>query len=267
MTKKYFNKEYAEYWQKRVVISLDGSRVPDEKVESFFIEKLGIESNDIVLDLGCGHGRLFPILGSLSKNVFGIDVNEEAIKLASSNCYKSLTCASAENTKLTNDYFDKIVAWATYDVVEQKEALIEENRILKNNGLLLITGKNKDYRDDDYNAFVAERNAKLKDFPNHFTDVYGLIDNARVFGLKVREAWGFTNRGSFGELDCFDILTETKRPFYEFLIIFEKVGDYTREQDFAVCDEYSDRAIEMSKSAGFDNVLDFFKYHKEQFND
>ena len=71
-----FNKDYIEYWQKKA------GELADEDVISFYIDQLGIKEKDVVLDLGCGHGRLFPIISEYSKNVIGIDINFETINTA-----------------------------------------------------------------------------------------------------------------------------------------------------------------------------------------
>src|SRR3989344_2709711 len=220
MTNKYFNKEYIDYWKKTTTNVNDEYKVPGEDAQNIFIKELNISSQDLILDLGCGYGRLYPILSRLTQSIVGVDVDEDIIKEASAYPYLKLVRSSAEETLLPSCHFDKIISWATYDAAEQGKALIEENRILKKNGLLLITGKNKDYYDDDSKAFIAERNAKLKNFPNYFTDVYGLIKDIDLFGYKVIKSYGFPRRGDFGNLRYFNILGE-KIKFYEFILILQ----------------------------------------------
>lgn len=261
MTNKYFNKEYIEYWKKTASNLTDGYKVPGEDVQSFFIEELNISSKDLILDLGCGYGRLYPILSKLTQNIIGIDVNEDIIKEASAHPYLKIARGSAEKTLLPSSSFDKIVSWVTYDVVEQDKALIEENRILKKGGFLLITGKNKDYYGDDYEAFIAERNAKLKNFPNHFTDVYKLIENAGLFGYRVIKSYGFSRRGDFGNFKYFN-LSGGKKKFYEFLMILQKTNE-PEVNAYDICFEYSDLASKLSKDNNFENPKLFFQWHKE----
>lgn len=261
MTNKYFNKEYIEYWGKRATNSGDGYKVPSEDAQNIFIDELNISPQDLILDLGCGYGRLYPTLSKLTQNIVGVDVDEVIIKKASVHPYSDLLKGSAEKTFFPPCYFEKIISWATYDAVEQDKALIEENRILKKNGLLLITGKNKDYHNNDHEAFIAERNAKLKNFPNHFTDVYKLIENAGLFGYRVIKSYGFPRRGDFGNLKYFNLLEENKK-FYEFLMILQKI-DEPKVNDYNICYEYSDTAIALSKDNNFENPKLFFQWHKE----
>lgn len=267
MADKFFDKKYVEYWKKRVTDTSDGTKVPDQKILDFFIEKLGIKKEDRVLDLGCGFGRLYSILSKYSLDIVGVDVNKETLKESKKFKYKKLVRGTAEETNLGNELFDKIVAWEVYDVVEQDQGLKEENRILKKGGKFLLTGKNKNYSREDKPAFIAERNAKLKSFPNHFTDVRGVIQNSIDFGFKTIVAYGFEKRGDFGNLKFFDILeSKEEREFYQFLIILEKI-DEPKDSNFIVCSEYSNTAKSLAKENNFKNIKKFFKWHKEKYGD
>ena len=118
----FFDNDYVAYWQKKVVEIADGETI------SFFIDQLGIKEKDVVLDLGCGHGRLFPIIAKYTKNIIGLDVTYEAINTAVKSPYPCLVRSSAEETNLPAGFFDKVIAWAVYDTVEQEKALIEQNK-------------------------------------------------------------------------------------------------------------------------------------------
>lgn len=265
MKKNYFNKNYVDYWKKRVKNDYNGHKtVPEKNVQKFFINKLNISEKDLVLDLGCGHGALFELLHSFSKNIIGMDINKYAIKEALNYPYRQLKRGSAEKTTLPKEAFDKVIAWAVYDVVDQNKALVEENRILKDSGVLLITGKNRRYLSTDREAFIAERNAKLKNFPNHFTDVYGLIKNIAAFGFEVVEAYGFIRRGDFANKKYIDLLDVKNRSFYEFLLILKKIDNPESEID-NICMEYSDTASKIAEKYGFSNIKKFFKWHKEKY--
>lgn len=266
MTKNYFDKGYVDYWKNRVKNKTRDLKVPQEQVQNFFIKKLNILKRDRILDLGCGHGALFSLLNRFSQNIVGIDINPEAVKEATKFSYQKIKNGSAEKTTLPKDFFDKIVAWAVYDVVNQEKALIEENRILKNNGLLLITGKNDNYLINDKEAFIAERNAKLKNFPNHFSDVYKLLKNIDVFGFKIKAAYGFSKRGDFAKNKYINILKNKNKKFYEFLVILEKTSR-PRWKSLKICGPFSSTALRMAQKAGFKDVKKFFRWHKQKYND
>lgn len=265
--KKTFTKEYVEYWKARVGNPIDGSKVADDDVLKFYIAQMKIRKSDRVLDLGCGYGRLFPVIYEYSSHIIGIDVSCEILSEAAKFEYGCLLEGKFEHTHLPDDYIDKIISWATFDVVEQEKALIEANRILKQDGLLLVTGKNFSYRIDDNKAFTAERNAKLKDFPNHFTDIERLISLAKEFGFAVIKAYAFERRGDFGENMYHDILTSKLNKFYEYLLILRKVcAPYLIAGQLAY--EYSEVAMNLAKRHGFKNdVKAFFEWHKNHEHD
>ena len=201
-----------------------------------------------------------------TNNIVGIDVNNESLEEAKKYRYRELLKGTAEKTGFRSDYFDGVVSWEVYDVVEQKESLIEENRIMKKGGVFLVTGKNNNYHKDDKLAFIAERNAKLKDFPNHFTDVNKIIKKSKKFGFEIIRAYGFERRGDFGELIFFDILESKKKKFYQFMLFLKKIGE--PEKDLPeICYEYSNTAKEKAKENNFSNVIDFFKWHKEKYEE
>ncbi len=130
MNKFNFDKEYVDYWKTRIESNVDGSIVPDDEIISFFLSKSDINQDDMLLDLGCGHGRLFPVLSRYSKKIIGLDVNPEAVNHARSYPYQCLVSSTAEGTGFPAVYFDKIIAWGVFDVFDQRRALIEQNRIL-----------------------------------------------------------------------------------------------------------------------------------------
>jgi ubiquinone/menaquinone biosynthesis C-methylase UbiE len=253
-----FDKNYVEYWQEK------SGKLADEEVISFFIDQLGIEEKDVVLDLGCGHGRLFPIISKYTKNIIGLDVNYEAINMAVKFPYLCLVKGSAEETNIPSGFFDKVIAWAVYDVVDQRKALIEQNRILKNGGYLLITGKNSKYTKDDKNAFIAERNAKLKDFPNHFTDIKKLLLVIKEFGFSLVKNYIFPKRGDLRRAEFVDLQKKIIPCFYEYLLILKKTGTPIILPT-QICDEYSETAKGFAENNNFTNIRKFFMWHKKKY--
>jgi SAM-dependent methyltransferase len=223
MGKFIFDQKYNEYWRNRVEKSADDTKIPDDNVIGELIGELNIEKTDKVLDLGCGYGRLFPVLVKYSPEIFGIDIDLSMVNDASVFDYHSLHVASAEDTKFPDNYFDKIVVFGVFDVVEQEDSVMELNRILRTGGKCLITGKNINYYPDDEKALTAEKNAQMKNFPNHFTDVKKLLENIGKFGFMCNRLIAFRRRGDFGNNNKV-IMSDTSEEFifYEYCITLEK---------------------------------------------
>jgi ubiquinone/menaquinone biosynthesis C-methylase UbiE len=258
-----FDGNYMDYWKDRVASSRDGSKVADAAVIDGYLACLGIKSSDVVIDVGCGFGRLFGLLNRYSQRIVGIDVCQEILETAANAGYTCLVEGRAEDTHLASVSVDKIVMWASFDVVEQEQTLVELNRILRPGGRLLLTGKNLSYRDDDELAFIAERNAKLKNFPNHFTDIAKLQQQCGQFGFAICLLKAFERRGDFGENRSIDLLSQALERFYEFVAILEKKADaYQVASHSVICDEFSNVARERARREGFDNrVTSYFRHH------
>jgi len=246
-----FDKNYNNYWKKRVEKSTDGTKVAGFSALRKLIKKCEIKKSDKVLDIGCGYGRIFPILNKLSKNIYGIDVDQSMINDASNFNYVSLHTASAENTNFPDSFFEKIIIWGVFDVVEQELALVEFNRILKNGGKCLITGKNIEYCIDDRKAFIAERNAASKNFPNHFTDIKKLALNIEKFGFSMENIFIAKRRGDFGDNKITEISKDDNNfIFYEYCIILKKISSILQGggDGFKICNRVSNTFKKLNKS-------------------
>ena len=259
MKKNVFDEEYNKYWKKRVENSIDGSKVPGEEIISNLISTLEINKKDTVLDLGCGYGRIFAELNKYTSKIWGIDIDISMINDASKLPYHSLHKATAENTNFPDNYFDRIIALGVFDVVNQEESIFELCRILKTGGLCMFTGKNIDYFDDDDTAFIAERNAKLNDFPNHFTNVNLLIDKIREYGFLCERLIVFPKRGDFGENRKILVQSEKVSQFYEYCIYLKKEREIAVPPSIKIASEFSSTAYRKYKSSNCKTIIDFFK--------
>lgn len=226
-----FNSEYTKYWEKSVEKSIDGTLVPGKHEVLHFMRKFSMTSFHKVLDLGCSFGRMYELLNSFSGCIYGVDPDLYAINRAKKYKYELLKVGHAESIPFESDIFDFVFCWAAFDVIPHDLGLKEINRVLKLNGTTLITGKNHEYHESDALALIAEKNAHAKGFPNKFTDLFALIENASNFGFKIKNLIIFPKRGNFGELNYIEIdptsfLTNPIK-CYEYLMILEKIGSFT----------------------------------------
>ncbi len=260
-----FNASYTEYWEQRVNQLSDGTKIADSDIADLFLPLLKIQPHEIVLDMGCSYGRFFPLLFKYTKHIIGIDIEANAIQKAADYPYTQLETSALEKMGFANESIDKAFCWATFDCTEQEQVLIETNRILKKEGLFLVTGKNINYAIKDDVAFIAERNAKLKSFPNHFTDIKKLYDLANDFGFKIEHGFAFSLRGDFGLAKAIPINDKNlNEPFYEYLLVLRKIEE---NKDFSepICDLFSSTAREKAHSEGFEDVITFFKTHQDKY--
>ena len=103
----------------------------------------------IVLDAACGEGYGSYIISNFADTVFGIDISNEAIEYARAH-YKNSNleyfCASINKIPLNDNSVDVVVSFETIEHVNadlQKEFLAEIKRVLKPNGILVISTPDK----------------------------------------------------------------------------------------------------------------------------
>lgn len=116
----------------------------------FVLERVG--KDDVVLDLGCGYGRVSTRLINKAKQIIGIDISEENIKLAKAQ-YKlsksiSYFVMNASDLKFPDSFFDVTVCIqngiSAFKI--DPKCLIEESlRITKKNGIVLISSYSEQF--------------------------------------------------------------------------------------------------------------------------
>ena len=255
-----FDKDYTEYWKHNISKPIDGLVIPDFKVVGHFLPYLKIGSADLILDLGCSFGRMHEVIVKYSKNVYGIDPDKFAVNTSKSVGYIDVKVGEAGRIGFENNFFDVVFSWAVFDVVDHFKALVEVNRVLKVGGRILFTGKNDNYFEDDTNAFVAEKNAYIKSFPNHFLDLKCLLMNSAKLGFKVEKLVLFPKRGDFGKLFYKEFsLNRSDYKGYEYLLILNKVGEVENLDSIKLDDLFSKTAKRISKRKGFQHASDLFK--------
>ena len=158
--------------------------IPNETICDEFIKKY-VEKNKKILDLGCSFGRMNEMLYKYSNNIYGVDPDSYALSMASNLNYVELKVGFAESIPYKKKQFSFILCWAVFDIVDHVQGIKEMNRVLKKNGIAVLTGKMSNYCMDDENAWIAEKNAYLKNFPNKFTLLNETITSLHLFGFEL----------------------------------------------------------------------------------
>ena len=101
------------------------------------------ETPDLVADIGCGTGLSTRPWAAHAKRVIGIDPSEEMLAISrSKNLAENVTfqIGFGSNTGFQDNSVDIVTAMHSIHWMEPKSTLIEIQRVLKGNGLLIVYG-------------------------------------------------------------------------------------------------------------------------------
>lgn len=109
-----------------------------------------ISQDDCCLDAGCGEGYGTKLLSSAAKKIIGIDIDKKIIEKASKK-YAGNNCAyqlyDGKTISFADNYFDLIVSFHAIEHIKDDTGFLDEIcRVLKSNGLFIITTPNKTIR-------------------------------------------------------------------------------------------------------------------------
>lgn len=109
------------------------------------VDLMNISPYEIILDVGCGTGRLIPHLKKRLKNggrVFGLDLSLKMLLNAKMKKYSRLTefvNGCAEYLPFKEKRFSRIICFAVFPhIIDKKMSVREFNRLLQKNGILNI---------------------------------------------------------------------------------------------------------------------------------
>ncbi len=172
-----------------------------------------IRSSNLVLELGCGYGRIFPSLSKKAKSVFGIDTSHSSLLLGKemfgkiSNCF--FVQMNAVQLSFPDNIFDVVVCiqnGISAFHVNQKELILESLRVTKPNGIVLFSSYSEKFWNDRLEWFKLQSDAGL----------LGEIDYEKTFNGTIVCKDGFTattvSQNQFKELtseiDDIEVKTE-----------------------------------------------------------
>lgn len=96
---------------------------------------------DIIIDLGCGSGLSTGIWSDYANKIIGVEPSESMIRVANKMSLKpnvTYQQAFAHDTKLETQSADIIYCSQSFHWMEPQSTLMEINRLLKNDGVLVI---------------------------------------------------------------------------------------------------------------------------------
>ncbi|MDO4343732.1 MAG: class I SAM-dependent methyltransferase [Eubacteriales bacterium] len=120
----------------------------------------------IVLDAACGSGYGTNLIAQSAKEVYGLDISKEALDYANENYKKDnlhYLHGSIESLPFEDNFFDVVISFETIEHVDEKiqmAFLKEIVRVLKNDGILIMSTPNKKVYTDDAHQEATEWHVK-----------------------------------------------------------------------------------------------------------
>lgn len=104
------------------------------------IQKIGVNKNAKILDIGCSGGLLIKFLAHKGfLNIYGIDISENAIDLCKERGIKNVKVMDGTKLLFNDNEFDLVIASDVLEHIEEDSAaLLEWYRVLKPNGKLIV---------------------------------------------------------------------------------------------------------------------------------
>ncbi|MEC0227944.1 glycosyltransferase [Paenibacillus alba] len=232
-----------EFTGERFVPHLTEEQIRVEHLQRY-LSVQEIVKGKVVLDAACGEGYGSSILSETAASVTGIDISEQTIEHASktyTNNNLTFLVASIERLPIEEHSVDVVVSFETIEHVNeslQKSFLNEIKRVLKPDGILIISTPNKlvysDLRDYKNPYHIKEF---YKDEYNDF--LKGYFEEVEIFHQKNEVAsviTQFSNDGSVRQIKL-----EKERPDFE--------GTYF----LAICSDEKKENLNIGSSILFEN--------------
>lgn len=129
----------------------------------------------VVLDIACGEGYGTNLMSENAKFVYGVDIDSETITNAQIKYVKSnlsFQTGSADNIPIQDASIDVVVSYETIEHHDKHdEMMLEIRRVLKPNGVLIISTPDKLFYTDKRN-YINEFHVKEL-YKNEFFDLIG----------------------------------------------------------------------------------------------
>lgn len=147
-----------------------------------------INSNNTILDVGCGDGKMTSLLSNISKTVYGIDNQGRALQFARLMTNKDNVKFKINNEKIPfkNNFFDVATCFDVIEHIPTNEVnnfLSEINRILKKKGIIIITTPN---RSSLHNRIFGHKIA-LKHYYEYSLDELNSLLKSQSFHIKEKK--------------------------------------------------------------------------------
>lgn len=186
----------------------------DEHIIRYELAKSFIKGKE-VLDIACGTGYGSHILSKAgAKRVIGMDIDKKALRMARQKYLEEnleFKHGDAEKIGLEDDSADIITSFETIEHLDDpKQFLREIKRVLKDNGLLILSTPNREVsgQQNPYHVHEFERE-ELEKFLKHYFDHISVIEQHNALSSYLRSEH-FENNQKY----CRMLISNRSEPCY-----------------------------------------------------
>ncbi len=150
----------------------------------YFIDKMSLDKNKTVLEIGVGTGRIALKVAPLCKNFYGIDISAKTIARAKENLSMynnvNLICGDFTKHKFT-ERFDVIYSSLTFmHIKDKEECIIKIASLLGDDGILVLS------IDKNQSEFIDLGTRKIRIYPDNSEEIEKYILKS---GLTLKERY------------------------------------------------------------------------------
>ncbi|SHG30270.1 Methyltransferase domain-containing protein [Flavobacterium fluvii] len=204
----------------------DYSDVTIEHLHRYAVANDFVE-NKVVLDIASGEGYGSSILAKRALQVIGVDIDVESVKDANEKYNKNnlkFIVGNADNIPIESNSIDIVVSFETIEHHDKHdEMLLEIKRVLKKDGLLIMSSPDKEF----YSDKIGQNNIyHIKEL--YFEEFKTLINNYfRQTSYYFQKSYNFnsfiSNVTTYKEVEIFsgdnlNIFKNEIEPFYNIVI-------------------------------------------------
>jgi 2-polyprenyl-3-methyl-5-hydroxy-6-metoxy-1,4-benzoquinol methylase len=143
----------------------------------------------IVLDYGCGNGYGSFFLSKISHNITAVDINKAVIEMCKQNYQAdNLSFQAVEPEKKTffkDAYFDVVVSFQVIEhIYDVRGYLNEMKRVLKDDGVFIITTPNRKYRLYPFQKPLNPYHVREYGLRQLKKELHAVFKNAEILGVN-----------------------------------------------------------------------------------
>ena len=214
--------EIIEYWSSKSERNSKINYNTYKDVNFFYLKRIikFLNKKDKILDLGCGYGHFVNLANNNNFDAYGVDLSKNSTDFAKNNLeLKNIYCNDLTNIKFEKDFFDCVIAINLFEHVHNPdEVLIEINKILKNNGIVIIRVPNMVFHEIIFKIFNFFKFFKKKDY-----SILADKPPVHLYGYCLKNLNYLILRNNFKIINFGPSLLGNSKKTYMLIIFYRKI--------------------------------------------